>query len=547
MKSKIVLGLVIAVILLLSSTFVLTSQAWYNSPTPWSQGQHDSQHSGMGTSAAPSDNSTLWTYDAIGDARARNVFVDGGRVFAIRGGDFFVLDETTGAFILSGTEGGGGYGGNIGGAYANGKVYYTSYDYIYGRGTVYCYNATTGTQLWTYDTTPGQIQHTPTVSGDRVYVGTLNNYTYCIEDGVAKWYKKLGGPIYPAPAVDGDLLCIGCDDGKLYAFNISSAQPVSLWNFTVGNAIREPIIIKDDNVYLSGGNSHLYVLDKTNGQLIWSWKAGGNYDLEIAVAYGIVYVGVKAAGQSTYPLYALYANVTAGNYTNTSVEPRLWSDTAVTYGYTGIAVSGNTIFYCSYGDRILYARNALTGTRLWSYKPDYSALVPIVADGHVFIADQYRIYCIGASYPPVTNTYNLNVGGQAFTVAATTNSTIANLNTSTVTTTKNMSFTVESSQGTGMCNITLPNSMLGGPYTLTVGGQPPWSSVTTALNSTHTNLYFTYNGTGKYTARITGTTAIPEFSAPMMILLSGILTLTVAVLKKVHATGKSQVRHTKFQ
>jgi outer membrane protein assembly factor BamB len=546
MKSKIILGLVIPVILLLSSTFMLRSQAWYNSTTPWSQGQHDSQHTGMGTSTAPSSNSTLWTYDSIGDFRARNIFVDDGRVFAIRGGDFFVLDETTGAFILSGTAGGGGHGGNVGGAYANGKVYYTSYDYIYGRGTVYCYNATTGDQLWMYETTPGQILHPPTVSGNRVYVGTLDNYLYCIEDGAQKWNKTLGGPIYSAPAVDGNLLCVGCDDGKLYAFNIAGSQPVSLWNFTLGSAIRGPITLESDNVYVaSGGDGRLYVLNRTNGNLIWSWLSNrGDARLDVAVAYGIVYVGVRAYG---YGVYALYSNVTAGNYTVDSPEPLVWGDNTIYSFDLTITVAGNTMLYCDTHNPTLYARDALTGAILWTFKPEYAVTSPIVADGHVFIADDYRIYCIGAPYPPVTNTYNLDVGGQTFTVAATTNSTMANLNASTVTTTGNMSFTVESSQGTGMCNITLPNNMLNGPYTITVGGQPPWSSATTTLNSTHTALYFTYNGTGKYTTQITGTTAIPEFSAPIMILLLGILTLTVAVLKKAHSKGTSQVHNIKLQ
>jgi len=107
---------------------------------------------------------------------------------------------------------------------------------------------------------------------------------------------------------------------------------------------------------------------------------------------------------------------------------------------------------------------------------------------------------------------------------------MGNIDTSDVTTTKNMSFTVESQWSTGMCNITLPNALLGGPYTLTVGGLPPWSSSTTVLNATHTALYFTYNGTRKYTAMITGTTAIPEFPPSMMLALLVVSTLALALV-----------------
>jgi len=508
----------------------MQAYAWYDSATPWSQNQHDSQHTCMGTSTAPSSNSTLWKYWSEGDAKARHLVVSDGRVFAIQGGSFFVLDETTGAFVVSGT-GGGGYGGNIAGAYANGKLYYTSYDYIYGRGTVYCFNATTGSQLWTNDTSPGQIQHAPTVSNNRVYVGTLNNYTYCFEDGVLKWHRKLGGPIYPAPAVDGDLLCVGCDDGRLYAFNVAGAQPVSLWNFTVGTVVRSSVTIQGDKVYCTSENGYLYALNRTNGHIVWSWKSQGGFGLTIAVAYGIVYVGDMRPGWGNHPISALYTNVTAGNYTYADSEPRIWSDTSAVYGYHGFTVSGNVLFYQS-ADSIIYARNALTGVHLWSYKCIYITTVPIVADGHVFCADDRQIYCIGPSYPPVTNTYNLDVYGQPFNVTARTNSTIGNIDTSDLATTKNMSFTVESSRGTGMCNITLPNSLIGGPYVLKVGGQAPWSSSTTAVNATHSALYLTYNGTGKYVVEITGATAVPEFLAPIAILVWGILTLTVVTMRK---------------
>jgi len=393
--TKLVLGLVPAIILLLlSSTYVAIGRAWYNSTYPWSQNQYDAQHTGASGSTAPSGNSTIWTYDTGGaDSRARHLIVDGGRVYGIRGDSFFVLDETTGAFVLSGGTG-GDYETNVGGAYNMERIYYTSYDYFSGRGMIYCYNVTSGDQLWTYDTTPGLIQQPPTMNGNRVYVGTLNNYVYCIEDGVVKWYKELGGPILSAPAVDGDLFVIGCNDEKLYAFDISGAQPVSLWNFTAGNSITGPITIEDDKVYFSGGNGYLYVLDKTNGQLIWSWKSQSDGELEIAVASGIVFVctNINQGG-----LYALYSNVTAGNYTYSDPEPRLWGDETAD-GSDGIAIAGNTLF-CVDVNNTLHARDTLAGTNLWSFQLDYGAINPIIADGHVFVADQNQVYCIGSIYP----------------------------------------------------------------------------------------------------------------------------------------------------
>lgn len=524
MKTRLVLVLLSAMILL-SSTCVAIGQAWYNSTYPWSQSQYDAQHTGASDSTSPSSNSTIWTYEDVGYGSPSGLVVGDGRVFGIRtdGGSFFVLDETAGVSVLSK---GIGYVFNSMPAYSDGKLYITSGNWIYGTGFVGCYDVTTGVELWNFPTTPGPIYHPPTVSGNRVYIGTSNNYTYCIEEGVQKWYKKLGGPSQSAPAVDGDLLCIGCDDGKVYSFNITGDQPVSLWNFTASTAIRSPITIEGDKVYCASSDGHLYVLDRTNGQLNWSWQSQSSSDLSIAVAYGIVYVSPNVGSG----LYALYSNTTAGNYTYSDPEPRLWGD-ALTYGARfGISIAGGKLFYVEGNSNLLRARNALTGTNLWSFGP--CDTTPIVADGHVFVGGNDKVYCFGAPYPPVTNTYNLNVGGQPFTVGIETNSTVSNIDVSNITTTMNMSFTVESSRGTGMCNIAMPNDMLGGLYNVTVDGQPPWSSTIAPINSTHTSLYFTYNGTGKYTVEITGSTAIPEFTLPITILTCGIITLAIIGLRK---------------
>jgi outer membrane protein assembly factor BamB len=380
------------ILLSLSSTYVAIGQAWYDSTYPWSQNQHDAQHTGASESTPPSTNNTIWTYSTNGaDSPTKHVIVDGGRVFGIRGDTFFVLDETTGDYVLSGGSG-GEYETNVGGAYAMDKIYYTSHD-INGQGIIYCYNATSGSQLWNFSKF-GQIRHAPTLSGNRVYVGTVNNYIYCIEDGIVKWNKELEGPILSAPAIDNDLFCIGCNDGKLYAFNISGVQPVSIWNFTIGNSIMKPITIKDDKVYFSGGDGTLYVLNKTNGQPIWSWKSKSDEEIDLAVASGVVYVCTNIVQGG---LYALYTNVTAGNYNYNSTEPLLWSDETADGSY-GIAIAGNALFYVDLNN-ILHARNTLTGTNLWSFQLDFGATNPIVADGHVFVADQTRVYCIGSIYP----------------------------------------------------------------------------------------------------------------------------------------------------
>ena len=136
-----------------------------------------------------------------------------------------------------------------------------------------------------------------------------------------KWSKALGGPIYSSPAIEGNLLCIGCSDGKVYALDISGDQPVSLWNKTIGVGIKGSITIEGDKVYVSGDrNGQLYVLNKNNGDLIWSWAhSSTGSTLDVTVGNGIVFVECSSVyGDGGIGLYALNANHPPGNYTYAS-------------------------------------------------------------------------------------------------------------------------------------------------------------------------------------------------------------------------------------
>jgi hypothetical protein len=140
--------------------------------------------------------------------------------------------------------------------------------------------------------------------------------------------------------------------------------------------------------------------------------------------------------------------------------------------------------------------------------------VAVDGSGYVYVSDggNGRVQKFGPVRALVKQDYSLNVGGQNFTLTALTNSSISDIDTSDIASTRNMSFVLECSWGISVCNLTIPNAMLGGPYVLMIGGEPPLSSTANVVNLTHTSLYFTHNGTGKYLVQITGATAVPEFS-----------------------------------
>ncbi|MEM2589438.1 MAG: hypothetical protein QXT44_06530, partial [Candidatus Bathyarchaeia archaeon] len=89
-----------------------------------------------------------------------------------------------------------------------------------------------------------------------------------------------------------------------------------------------------------------------------------------------------------------------------------------------------------------------------------------------------------------------------------------------------ISFKVAGIDGTtGFCNVTIPNILLGGPYTVLVNDTPITPTITS--NSTHTFIKFTYNHSEK-TIKIVGTSVIPEF--PMALYLPIFIALSFIVI-----------------
>lgn len=82
----------------------------------------------------------------------------------------------------------------------------------------------------------------------------------------------------------------------------------------------------------------------------------------------------------------------------------------------------------------------------------------------------------------------------------------------------------------GFCNVTIPNELLGDPFSVTCDEQTV-SEVLSSGNSTHTWLHFTYPQNTN-TIEIIGTTAIPEFSSAIILILFMSLALIAVALSK---------------
>jgi outer membrane protein assembly factor BamB len=506
--------------------------ALYPSTTPWSMYRYDTAHTGATISGAPDNNNTLWAagFSTSGLSNtATSLIVEGRVIFQVR--DLAIaVDETTGVELWRHQTSGVLTASTC----ADGRVFFGLSEVA---GGVDCFNASTGAEIWIQPFSSYFVKGSPLVHQDVVYAGATDNKTYAFEavSGDFMWAYQTDGPVNSAPAAEGDLLFVGSSDSKLYALNVSGPTPISLWNFTANGAIQSTPAIDGGRVFFGSDNNMLYALNETTGELIWTWattNTAAKIRNGVAIANNVVYV--TSADIAT--IYALNANVAPGNYTDAAPSAiRKWTKTFSDYGVSGfnepVYAGGKIVVTSTGGDPTkLYALDAATGNTLWdrgsNWWPSFGNSV--VADGRVWFnaywwdPGSFTLYCIGDPFPPSTTHYIVKAGGQSFDVALETNSTIKNFNTTALETQGKISFNVQGIGTTGMCNVTVPNDMLGGVFNVTVDGEQPLYSALPLNDGTHTSLYFTYNITAPHTIEIAGTTFIPEF--PIITVLPMLIT-----------------------
>ncbi|MCW4009922.1 MAG: PQQ-binding-like beta-propeller repeat protein [Candidatus Bathyarchaeota archaeon] len=398
-------ALVILTAVLLSVPFILIPQAsaQTNPNTDnWPIYRHDAAHTGYSETSAPASAPLLWssTIDATPASTPAPPSVVNGYVYVGSGdNNIYCFDAATGTKVW--TYPTGNYV-SCTPAVVDGRVYAGSAD-----GNIYCLEASSGTMLWSFSTVlPGQSGgsgvSSPTVVGDRVYFGPLNDYVYCLNavDGGMVWNFSTGSDTisgFASPAVDGGYVYVGDNsDGNVFCLNAADGSKV--WNYTADGAVRSPTVA-NGNVYVGSKDGNAYCLRASDGAKIWNYtteynSAGpshgyhwGNTVSDPAIAYGNVYVG-----SSNFLLYCLDA--ASGSH--------IWDFTADAQFYAASTVADGYVLAGSY-DGYLYCLNASDGSEVWSYPAGEfspvsaggSAGSAAVAGGVVYVVGNGVLYALG--------------------------------------------------------------------------------------------------------------------------------------------------------
>ncbi|MCX7887902.1 MAG: PQQ-binding-like beta-propeller repeat protein [Verrucomicrobiae bacterium] len=87
------------------------------------------------------------------------------------------------------------------------------------------------------------------------------------------WTFRTGGPIKSSPAVVGDRVFIGSDDGRVYALSVKNGQ--LLWAFATSNAVEAAPLVLEGAVFIGSTDGQFYALDAATGALKWRYATEG--------------------------------------------------------------------------------------------------------------------------------------------------------------------------------------------------------------------------------------------------------------------------------
>lgn len=109
-----------------------------------------------------------------------------------------------------------------------------------------------------------------TTSSGLIVAGSTSGVIYGVNlDGSTAWTYQTFGAVYDSPAIDGDRIYVGSDDQYVYRLRASDGAP--LWGFVTTAGVRSsPIIGHDGRVYVANRSAAVYCLNPLNGSAIWS-------------------------------------------------------------------------------------------------------------------------------------------------------------------------------------------------------------------------------------------------------------------------------------
>jgi parallel beta-helix repeat protein len=276
---------------------------------------------------------------------------------------------------------------------SNGKVFAGSWD-----NKTYCLDENSGKLIWSYET-EGWVRTSPAVAEGKVFIGSRDKKIYCLDENSGKliWSYKTDGYVEHSPTVANNKVFVSGSwwDKKIYCLEEDTEELI--WSYEAGDTMGSSPAVADDKVFVGSVDYNVYCLDENTGKSIWNYETGGFVYSSPAVANGKVFVG-SCDGK----IYCLDENTGKLIWCYETGDAVTTSSPAVAHGKVFVGSNDNKI----------YCLNEDTGMLIWSYKTaDFVCASPAVADGKVFVGSyDGKTYCLDENTGKLIWSYNAVMG-----------------------------------------------------------------------------------------------------------------------------------------
>ncbi|NEU58171.1 PQQ-binding-like beta-propeller repeat protein [Halorussus sp. MSC15.2] len=370
----------------LGRTGVASAQSPSSPDGRWSMFGGDTRNSSATAQPGPTgDLSLRWTLETGGEVWSSPAVADGTVFVGSDDGRAYAVDATTGDELWRFDTGKSvGYGSP---AVADGTVFVPSQN----GGSVVALDAETGDERWRYSIGPMHTDyyvHGPTVADGTVYVGNSGGSVNGIdaETGEERWLARwVPRGVRSTPAVVGDTVYAASINGR-EILALDAATGERRWVERAGEpqdarygGTSSPAVA-GDAVYVGRGDGQVVALSAADGSVRWRTDTDGPVDSSPAVADGTVYVG--SYDENVYALDATDGTIRWTYRTGGEVL----SSPAVADG----------VVYVGSGDGVLYALDAGSGEEVGRIAVGtWIRSSPAVVDGTVYVgSDDGCVYAI---------------------------------------------------------------------------------------------------------------------------------------------------------
>ena len=257
---------------------------------------------------------------------------------------------------------------------------------------IYAIDAYTGTVRWVSNLTGG-IFSSPAVADNRVFIGTLDGFFYCLNmtSGETIWEYTVGGaPILSSPAVAYGKVFFGTDDPICTLYCLDEFTGDFLWSFSDGTPIQGSPAVADDLVFIGTLGGTLYALNEISGDILWSYTISAPIYSSPAVDSfkRLVIIGAE------------YDVVCVDEITGT---PKWTFPTSGQIVFSSPSIASNGLVYIGSYDKNVYCIDEDTGMEIWRFTTNGTVdSSPAVSAEHLFIgSSDGKLYCLGMNWPDI--------------------------------------------------------------------------------------------------------------------------------------------------